>query len=103
MPHEDAIARILVYSMSFDGEVRESQAIPGNKNAKDDRLQRQTGFVGGSKAMDSLDRLITSIETFFHPSNTGLYTLSVQYPFMASLASQLIIITVDNFHPTFKC
>ncbi|KAF8887975.1 hypothetical protein CPB84DRAFT_1684385 [Gymnopilus junonius] len=72
-----ALARILVYSMSLDGDVRESQPVQTNKNGKDERLQQQSGYVGGSKAMDSLDGLITSMESFFHPSNTGLWTLSL--------------------------
>lgn len=65
--------------MSLDGDVRETQPAQGNKNVKGDKLQQQRGYVGGSKAMDSLDRLITSIESFFHPSNTGLWTLSVVF------------------------
>ncbi|KAF8758973.1 hypothetical protein RHS01_02837 [Rhizoctonia solani] len=33
------------------------------------------GFVAGSRALDSLDKLITSVESFFHPSNAGQWTL----------------------------
>jgi proteasome activator subunit 4 len=36
-----------------------------------------TGFVAGSRALDSLDKLITSVESFFHPSNAGQWTLIV--------------------------
>ena len=71
----DALARILVYSMAVDGDVRETT--PTNVRVKNGQLPKQSGYVAGSKALDSLDRLITSIETFFHPSNTGTWTLSV--------------------------
>ncbi|KAF8971500.1 armadillo-type protein [Flammula alnicola] len=70
-----ALARILVYSMALDGEIR-APTLP-NVRTKDGKLPQQSGYVAGSKAVDSLDRLITSIESFFHPSNTGLWTLSL--------------------------
>jgi proteasome activator subunit 4 len=61
--------------MALDGEVRE--AVPTNVRVKPGTLPRQKGYIAGSKAMDSLDRMITSIESYFHPSNTGLWSLSV--------------------------
>lgn len=33
--------------------------------------------IGGSKALDSLVRLIASTESFFHPSNSGAWTSDV--------------------------
>lgn len=36
-----------------------------------------TGFLAGSRALDALDKLITSTESFFHPSNSGPWTLVV--------------------------
>lgn len=45
----------------------------------DEKLAQPTGFVAGSKALDTLDRLITSTESFFHPSNSGPYTISVGF------------------------
>lgn len=66
--------------MRLDGEIREM--LPPNIKAKGGKLPKQTGYIAGSKAMESLDRLITSIESFFHPSNTGLWTLSVRYCFI---------------------
>lgn len=35
--------------------------------------------LGGSKALDSLARLIASTESFFHPSNSGPWTNDVSY------------------------
>ena len=49
--------------MSLDGPIRTDSA--------------GTGFLAGSRALDSLDRLITSTETYFHPSNSGHWTLAV--------------------------
>jgi Proteasome-substrate-size regulator, mid region len=31
-------------------------------------------YIGGSKALDSLVKLIASTESFFHPSNSGAWT-----------------------------
>lgn len=64
---------MIVYSMAVDGPVR-VDTLP-SRGA--DYSARQEGFLAGSKAMDSLDRLITSTESFFHPSNSGLWTMSV--------------------------
>src|SRR5258708_20209721 len=72
----DAIAKILVYSMAVDGPVRQDAA--PTPRSKEGRFEaQQTGFLEGSKALDSLDRLITSTESFFHPSNSGQWTMSV--------------------------
>lgn len=70
------MAKILVYSMSIDGEVRDSNApVP---RVRGGQLPKQTGYIVGSKAVDSLDRLITSTESFFHPSNSGYWTTGVR-------------------------
>lgn len=37
-------------------------------------------YVGGSKALDSLVKLIASTESFFHPSNSGAWTQDVSGP-----------------------
>ena len=74
----DALARILVYSMRVDGDIRNSTPAKDSEGAS----PLPSGYIAGSKAVESLDRLITSIETFFHPSNTGQWTLSVGLCFL---------------------
>ncbi|KAJ7462735.1 armadillo-type protein [Mycena galericulata] len=72
---QQSLAKMLVYSMAVDGPARDtSTATP---RTSDGKLMQPTGFVAGSKALDTLDRLITSTETFFHPSNSGPYTISL--------------------------
>ena len=73
----DALARILVYSMRVDGDIRNSTPAKVSKGAS----PLPSGYIAGSKAVESLDQLITSIESFFHPSNTGKWTLSVGFGF----------------------
>lgn len=62
---EVSLAKIFVYSMSLDGSIRGENGVSNG------------GFLAGSRALDSLDKLITSTESFFHPSNSGHWTLSV--------------------------
>lgn len=50
-----------MYSLAVDGPIR--------------RDASQEGFIAGSKALDALDRFITSTESFFHPSNAGPWSL----------------------------
>ncbi|KIJ68675.1 hypothetical protein HYDPIDRAFT_106916 [Hydnomerulius pinastri MD-312] len=66
----NALAKLFVYSMAIDSPVRgdSATATPASQGGL-------TGYLAGSKAMDSLDRLITSTESFFHPSNSGPYTM----------------------------
>lgn len=66
--------------MRLDGDVRQATPTPDQSRTKDGKLPQQTGYIAGSKAMDSLDRMLTSIESFFHPSNTGAWSLSVSVP-----------------------
>ncbi|CAE6462385.1 unnamed protein product [Rhizoctonia solani] len=56
-----SLAVLLVYSMALDGPERVQDS--------------GAGFLAGSRALDSLDKLITSVESFFHPSNAGQWTL----------------------------
>ncbi|KAJ7596682.1 hypothetical protein C8J56DRAFT_918063 [Mycena floridula] len=72
-----ALAKIFVYSMATDGPVRQSSTSG----------EIGTGYLAGSKSLDSLDRLITSTESFFHPSNSGHWTQALTV-FLQHLASQ---------------
>lgn len=65
----DALAKIFVYSIAVDGPDREETATPSGS--------QQVGYLAGSKALDSLDKLITSTESFFHPSNSGSWSIIV--------------------------
>lgn len=64
-----AVARLLVYSMSVDGPVK--SATPSSGRAA---LFQPQGLPAGSKALETLERLVTCMETFFHPSNSGPWT-----------------------------
>jgi proteasome activator subunit 4 len=71
--YSGALAKTFVYSMSVDGEVRNST--PGQ--IQGGKLPMQTGYVAGSRALDTLDKMITSTESFFHPSNSGPWSALV--------------------------
>ncbi|KAG9016679.1 hypothetical protein FRB90_002543, partial [Tulasnella sp. 427] len=58
-------------------------------------------FLAGSKALDSLDRLITSVETFFHPSNSGAWTLKL-LTFVQSIAAEFSTRWNDEQLPSCK-
>ncbi|KAF5384731.1 hypothetical protein D9757_006213 [Collybiopsis confluens] len=77
---QSALAKILVYSISTDGSIREPAA-------QDGALSQQAGYLAGSKALDTLDRLITSTESFFHPSNSGQWSLTLT-TFLQRLAAE---------------
>ncbi|KAF7339947.1 hypothetical protein MVEN_01912400 [Mycena venus] len=72
---QQSLAKMLIYSMAVDGPARTSST--STPQTADAKLAQPTGFVAGSKALDTLDRLITSTESFFHPSNSGPYTIAL--------------------------
>jgi proteasome activator subunit 4 len=93
-----SLARIVVYSMAPDSvAVPASNAptplfspLPSRTNTPEiqtstlgEYLSAPLGkkgtrkFLGGSRALDSLARLIASTESFFHPSNSGPWTNDV--------------------------
>ncbi|KAK0473258.1 hypothetical protein IW261DRAFT_1553160 [Armillaria novae-zelandiae] len=70
-----SLARIIVYSMAPDGfpipfSLEEFLSVPLGKPAP----SRGKTYLAGSKALDSLAKLIASTESFFHPSNSGAWT-----------------------------
>jgi proteasome activator subunit 4 len=68
-----AIARAFVYSIAVDGPIRgESTATPQRPG----QIQA-IGYLAGSKALDSLEKLITSTETLFHPSTSSTSSSNV--------------------------
>ncbi|KAF9073805.1 armadillo-type protein [Rhodocollybia butyracea] len=93
-----SLARIIVYSMTADGlAAPPSNAptpmfspLPSGMNTPSiatsklgDYLSAPLGkgvqgkgktYLAGSKALDSLARLIASVESFFHPTNSGAWT-----------------------------
>lgn len=58
-------------------------------------------YVGGSKALDSLVKLIASTESFFHPSNSGAWTSDVGFSssFNASYSVSLVIQPLQPKYP----
>ncbi|KAH7883839.1 hypothetical protein F5I97DRAFT_1969128 [Phlebopus sp. FC_14] len=71
----NALAKLFVYSFAVDGPIRSDSASATPAPLGKQTGYKQTGYLGGSKALDSLDRLITSTESFFHPSNSGPWTM----------------------------
>ncbi|KAH7104315.1 ARM repeat-containing protein [Auriculariales sp. MPI-PUGE-AT-0066] len=84
-----ALANIIIYSMSVDGPERNGDG-PG-----------QTGFLGGSKALDALDKVVTSTESYFHPSNSGHWTICLTN-FMQQILSTLANRWKSEESPTCK-
>ncbi|KAF8587302.1 hypothetical protein K439DRAFT_1645895 [Ramaria rubella] len=89
-----SLAKIIVYSMSVDGPVspssgettppdapylRTTSSDPGRirsdvaDTSTRSNINTKT-YLAGSRALDSLSRLIISTESFFHPSNSGTWT-----------------------------
>ncbi|KAH9081608.1 hypothetical protein EDB83DRAFT_2512470 [Lactarius deliciosus] len=79
-----SLAKTMVYSMAVDGPVR-TELTPSQGEGR--LPSPQAGFLAGSKAMESLDKFITSTESFFHPSNSGIWSLSLTQ-FLRSLTSE---------------
>ena len=62
--------------MSLDGPIRETmEAVKQGQHFS----PQPTGYLAGSKALDCLDKLVTSTETYFHPSNQGFWSLIVRF------------------------
>ncbi|KAH7104159.1 hypothetical protein BKA62DRAFT_635182 [Auriculariales sp. MPI-PUGE-AT-0066] len=90
-----SLARIIVYSMAQDGLPAapsaaitpfEGPATPARFPQLGDYLSAPLGrpgmkkpktYLAGSKAVDSLAKLILSVEHFFHPNNAGAWTVDL--------------------------
>lgn len=96
-----SLALIIVYSMAPDGMPVPPSNLPtplfsplpsgvttphsGNHSAGDylsaslgkKPSAKSSTYLGGSRALDSLARMIASTESFFHPSNSGSWTTDV--------------------------
>ncbi|KZP00936.1 ARM repeat-containing protein [Calocera viscosa TUFC12733] len=85
-----SLCKIIVYSMAPDGPVKGASSTSGTSGAGTPNGiiangmpaslgagAANKGYLGGSKALESLDRLITSTESFFHPSNAGIWTVDL--------------------------
>lgn len=46
-------------------------------------------YLAGSRALDSLAKLIATVESFFHPSNSGSWTADVSF-FLESIAFSIL-------------
>ncbi|KAL5534546.1 hypothetical protein ACEPAG_1009 [Sanghuangporus baumii] len=90
-----ALAKLFVYSMSVDGPDRVDSTQDNSTHVS------STGFLAGSRALDSLEKIITSAETFFHPSNSGPWTLSLS-SFLQKLASEFCKRWKEEEHPRCK-
>ena len=85
--------------MRVDGDIRNST--PAKVSKRDSPLP--SGYIAGSKALESLDRLITSIESFFHPSNFGKWTLSVGLSYYKHTVSAKVFNLVSHLFTAFGC
>lgn len=74
-----SLAKIFVFSIAVDGPVQTDKDVISNE-----------GYVGGSRSLDSLDKLITSTESFFHPSNSGHWTVNVGVKCNTILVSSIL-------------
>lgn len=66
-----SFASLIVYSMSQDSPA--SGATPTGTNTPLDPNSKKQTYLAGSKALDSLAKLIQATESFFHPSNYGAW------------------------------
>lgn len=103
-PSPASLARIIVYSMAPDSLPTPGSNVPTpaltpfqsgmntpiphetRKGAIGDYLSAPLGkgvhgkmktYLAGSRALDSLAKLIATVESFFHPSNSGAWTADV--------------------------
>jgi len=59
-------------------------------------LMKPKAYLAGSKALDSLARMIASTESFFHPSNSGTWTADVSICVPILISSRMLILNVSS-------
>ncbi|GJJ09449.1 hypothetical protein Clacol_003672 [Clathrus columnatus] len=73
-----SLAKIIVYSMYHDESFITNGVQPNGldiyRNPPQSPSFQGRRYLAGCKALDSLSRMITSTESFFHPSNSGSWT-----------------------------
>ncbi|WVQ63803.1 uncharacterized protein L199_001958 [Kwoniella botswanensis] len=82
-PVQPAIARLQNGSSMSRSGSSDSLAVAGQKSEANRR------YLAGSKALDHLSKLLTSCETFFHPSNSGHWSVFLT-TFLSHLASNFV-------------
>ncbi|KAG8925927.1 hypothetical protein FRC02_009341, partial [Tulasnella sp. 418] len=81
-------AQIIIYSMSVDGPVRPVPDEHATTSSTTTGVEGQgKDYLAGSRALDSLDRLINSVQSYFHPSNHGIWSIALT-SFMQRLAHE---------------
>lgn len=84
------LATIFVYSMMEDGlTMPPSTMMTPQPSAPATPRPSTRSYLGGSKALDSLSKFIQATESFFHPSNSGMWTPSLTR-FIDFLASEFL-------------
>lgn len=66
-----------MYSISVDGPIK-TESSGENTPSGVGGGSTSSGYLAGSKALTTLEKLITSTESYFHPSNTGPWTVLVR-------------------------
>nr|XP_019009928.1 proteasome activator subunit 4 [Kwoniella pini CBS 10737]OCF48709.1 proteasome activator subunit 4 [Kwoniella pini CBS 10737] len=83
-----SLAETIIFSMSEDSPfitLPSEAATP----VAGQRSERNRRYLAGSKALDHLSKLLTSCETFFHPSNSGHWSVFLT-TFLSHLASNFV-------------
>ncbi|WVQ81077.1 hypothetical protein IAT38_003199 [Cryptococcus sp. DSM 104549] len=80
---KSALTRVQLHEEMKRSGSTDSLAAAGQKGEENKR------FLAGSKAMDHLSRLLTSCETFFHPSNSGHWSIFLN-TFISHLTSNFV-------------
>ncbi|WVQ73567.1 hypothetical protein IAR50_003145 [Cryptococcus sp. DSM 104548] len=104
-----SLAETIVYSMSEDSlpaiSTASGVATPvkmtkgkGKENLGGIGGKKERRYLGGSKALDHMSRLLTSCETFFHPSNSGHWS-NFLCTFISHLASNFVERYKDEEEP----